>query len=82
MLPAMLDPQPGERIYDPACGSGSLRIKCAEEFGRYDYALYGPESSGSTWALAMMDMFLHDVDQPKIEWEIPFGTHFILKATT
>ncbi len=68
LLAKLLDPQPGERIYDPTCGSGSLLIKCAEEVGSEDYALYGQESNGSTWALAMMNMFLHDVNQPRIEW--------------
>jgi type I restriction enzyme M protein len=68
LLARLLDPVPGERVYDPACGSGSLLIKCAEEVGSDDYALYGQESNGSTWALAMMNMFLHDVNQPKIEW--------------
>ncbi len=68
LLAKLLDPQPGERIYDPACGSGSLLIKCAEEVDSEDYALYGQESNGSTWALAMMNMFLHDVNQPRIEW--------------
>lgn len=68
LLAMLLDPQPGERIYDPACGSGSLLIKCAEEVGSNDYALYGQESNGSTWALAMMNMFLHNVNQPQIKW--------------
>ena len=68
LLAKLLDPQPGERIYDPTCGSGSLLIRCAEEVGDPDYALYGQEANGSTWALAMMNMFLHDVNQPKIEW--------------
>jgi len=68
LLAQLLDPQPGERICDPACGSGSLLIKCAEEVGSNDYALYGQESNGSTWALAMMNMFLHEVNQPRIEW--------------
>ena len=69
LLAMLLDPQPGERIYDPTCGSGSLLIKCAEEVDGDDYALYGQESNGSTWALAMMNMFLHDVSQPHIAWE-------------
>ena len=68
LLAKLLAPQPGERIYDPACGSGSLLIKCAEEVGSDNYALYGQESNGSTWALAMMNMFLHNVNQPKIDW--------------
>lgn len=68
LLAKLLAPQPGERIYDPACGSGSLLIKCAEEVGSDDYALYGQENNGSTWALAMMNMFLHDINKPRIEW--------------
>lgn len=34
LLARLLDPQPGERICDPACGSGSLLIKCAKQVGR------------------------------------------------
>ncbi len=68
LLAKLLAPQPGERIYDPACGSGSLLIKCAEEVGGKDYAIYGQENNGSTWALAMMNMFLHDINQPDIRW--------------
>jgi type I restriction enzyme M protein len=68
LLARLLDPQPGERIYDPACGSGSLLIKCAEQVQGDNYAVYGQESNGSTWALAMMNMFLHRVNQPRIEW--------------
>ncbi len=68
LLAKLLAPRPGERIYDPACGSGSLLIKCAEEVGSDDYALYGQENNGSTWALAMMNMFLHNANQPKIAW--------------
>lgn len=68
LLAKLLAPKPGERIYDPACGSGSLLIKCAEEVGSSDYAIYGQENNGSTWALAMMNMFLHDITRPRIEW--------------
>jgi type I restriction enzyme M protein len=68
LLAKLLAPKPGERIYDPACGSGSLLIKCTEEVGSNDYAVYGQENNGSTWALAMMNMFLHDINQPDIKW--------------
>ncbi|MEW5871782.1 MAG: type I restriction-modification system subunit M [Chloroflexota bacterium] len=68
LLARLLAPRPGERICDPACGSGSLLIKCAAQVGSGDYALYGQESNGSTWALAMMNMFLHNVNQPRIAW--------------
>src|SRR6185437_9295018 len=54
LLAALLDPQPGERICDPSCGSGSLLIKCARHVGSSNFSLYGQESNGSTWALAKM----------------------------
>ncbi len=68
LLAALVDPQPGERICDPACGSGSLLIKCAKHVGTDDYALYGQENNGSTWALAMMNMFLHNVTSARVDW--------------
>jgi type I restriction enzyme M protein len=68
LLARLLDPQPGDRICDPACGSGSLLIQCARQVGSSDFALYGQESNGSTWALAKMNMFLHGIDGAQIEW--------------
>jgi type I restriction enzyme M protein len=68
LLAALLDPQPGERICDPACGSGSLLIKCARHVGSSNFSLFGQESNGSTWALAKMNMFLHGVDTARLEW--------------
>jgi len=68
LLARLVAPQPGDRIADPACGSGSLLIRCANEVGSGDYALYGQESNGSTWALAKMNMFLHDVTSARVEW--------------
>ena len=68
LLAELLDPQPGERICDPACGSGSLLIKCARHVGENNFSLFGQESNGSTWALAKMNMFLHDIDYARIEW--------------
>lgn len=71
LMARLVDPQPGERIYDPTCGSASLLIKCAQwvqRQGSRDYAIYGQEQNGSTFALARMNMFLHDVDDARIEW--------------
>ncbi|MFQ5640923.1 MAG: type I restriction-modification system subunit M, partial [bacterium] len=60
--------KPGARIGDPTCGSGSLLIKAAREVGSDNFALYGQESNGSTWALAVMNMFLHGIDNAAIRW--------------
>ncbi|ADY26635.1 type I restriction-modification system, M subunit [Deinococcus proteolyticus MRP] len=71
LMARLTAPQPGERIYDPTCGSGSLLIKCAQNVqaqGSQNYAIYGQEQNGSTYALARMNMFLHGVDDARIEW--------------
>ena len=72
LLAELLDPQPGDRICDPACGSGSLLL----EFGKKvitnhkseEYALYGQEVLGGIWSIAKMNMLLHGEVNHKIEW--------------
>jgi len=68
LLAKLLDPQPGSTICDPACGSGSLLVRVAQEVGSSDFSLYGMEVNGSTWALCRMNMFLHAMDHARIEW--------------
>lgn len=72
LISDLLDPQAGDSICDPACGSGSLLMKCGRKVvsnhGSKQYALYGQEAIGSTWSLAKMNMFLHGEDNHKIEW--------------
>ena len=68
LLAKLLDPQPGNRLCDPTCGSGSLLIKMGREVGSNNFSLYGQENNGSTWALARMNMFLHEFDNATIEW--------------
>ncbi|RRS09184.1 type I restriction-modification system subunit M [Pseudoalteromonas sp. J010] len=72
LLAAILEPKEGDEICDPACGSGSLLMKCGamvrKNSGSKKYALYGQEAIGSTWALAKMNMFLHGEDNHRIEW--------------
>lgn len=68
LLAKLLQPKSGNRICDPTCGSGSLLICVADEVGDRNFALYGQESNGSTWALCRMNMFLHGKDSARIEW--------------
>lgn len=68
LLARLLDPQPGAKICDPACGSGSLLIHTGLQVGAKNFALHGQESNGSTWALCRMNMFLHGMDSARIEW--------------
>lgn len=68
LVAKLAGPKPGNRICDPACGAGGLLIQAAREVGTRDYALFGQESNGSTWALCRMNMFLHSADSARIEW--------------
>lgn len=60
--------KPGSRICDPTCGSGSLLIKAWKEVWSNDFALFWQEANGNTWALAIMNMFLHWYDNSTIRW--------------
>jgi type I restriction enzyme M protein len=72
LIANLVAPQEGDEICDPACGSGSLLMKCGrkvtEHYGSKKFALFGQEAIGSTWALAKMNMFLHGEDNHRIEW--------------
>lgn len=68
LLAKLIEPKEGDKIYDPTCGSGSLLIKARQEISGANFALYGQEVNGGTWALAKMNMFLHGIAQSYIEW--------------
>ena len=53
------DTRPAHTVYDPTCGSGSLLLKAAAEAPN-GITIYGQEMDNATWALARMNMILHD----------------------
>lgn len=68
LLARLVKPKENDRIYDPTCGSGSLLLKVARQVPNQKVAIYGQERNGSTHSLAVMNMFLHGIDDAKIEW--------------
>ncbi len=71
LIAELVDPQEGDEICDPTCGSASLLMKCGQQVrakGSKRYALFGQEAIGSTWALAKMNLFLHGEDNHRVEW--------------
>jgi type I restriction enzyme M protein len=71
LMTMIMDPQPGESVYDPTCGSGGLLLNCAlhlkEEGKEYrTLKLYGQEINLLTSAIARMNMFLHGIEEFKI----------------
>jgi type I restriction enzyme M protein len=81
VMARIMDPEPGMEIYDPCCGSAGLLIKCdlvlQEKMNlrsRKTFAparLYGQENEPGTWAMANMNMIIHDM-----EGEIQIGDTF------
>jgi type I restriction enzyme M protein len=78
LMAKLLDPQPGMTVYDPACGSGGLLIKChlqlVENQGVNENGhkvlpptlaplqVYGQEINPTTFAMARMNAFIHDIE--------------------
>lgn len=64
----LANPKSGDRICDPACGSGSLLLRAGEEVDDGNYQLFGQESNGQTRSLARLNMLLHKQDGARIDW--------------
>ena len=72
VMARIMDPDPGMAIYDPCCGSAGLLIKCQLVLeAKMDQAdterfsplhLFGQEFIGNTWAMANMNMIIHDME--------------------
>lgn len=68
LMTKIMDPQPGESVYDPTCGSGGLLLNCAlhlrDEGKEYrNLKLYGQEINLITSAIARMNMFMHGIEE-------------------
>ncbi|WP_295435618.1 class I SAM-dependent DNA methyltransferase [uncultured Thiodictyon sp.] len=72
LMTQMLQPQPGERIYDPTCGTGGMllsalaQVKCAGGEPR-TLRLYGQERNHMTASIARMNLVLHGVEDFDIQ---------------
>ncbi|WP_340695724.1 N-6 DNA methylase [Hydrogenobacter thermophilus] len=70
MMAYLIDPQPGEEVYDPCCGSGGLLIKChlrfKERYGNNPHIaplkFYGQEINHITYAMAKMNVFIYNME--------------------
>lgn len=71
LMTLIVDPKPGESVYDPTCGSGGLLLNCVnrlKESGK-EYRtmkLFGQEINMMTSSIARMNMFLHGIEDFQI----------------
>lgn len=72
LIARLMQPQSGESVCDPCCGSGTLLLTCrrfaCESSGRDDIHLFGQEKSGSAWTLAKINMVLHGEARAHLAW--------------
>ncbi|KAA0255651.1 MAG: helix-turn-helix domain-containing protein [Acidobacteria bacterium] len=68
LIAHLVEPKQGEEVYDYACGSAGLLIKCElhllqrEKSVKRPLKLHGQELTGSSFAIARMNMVLHDME--------------------
>ena len=69
LMAKIMAPEPGLTIYDPCCGSAGLLIKCelvmgenGKPAGQAPLRLFGQEYTANTWAMANMNMIIHDME--------------------
>ena len=69
IMSRVLQPEPGMTVYDPCCGSGGLLVKLeiamenrAKTKKPAPLNLYGQEYIADTWAMANMNMIIHDME--------------------
>ncbi|EMM5785294.1 type I restriction-modification system subunit M [Pseudomonas aeruginosa] len=60
------------KIYDPACGSGSLLLQAKKQFDEHiiEDGFYGQEINHTTYNLARMNMFLHNINYDKFNIQL------------
>jgi len=68
LMVEILDPKPGQSVYDPCCGSGGMLIisllHVAEKYGEEETRrlfLYGQERSPEIYAICQMNLMIHDI---------------------
>ena len=66
LMTLILDPQPGESVYDPTCGTGGMLLSAAVELKRQgkehrNLKLYGQELNLMSSSIARMNLFLHGI---------------------
>ncbi|HCM1417521.1 TPA: type I restriction-modification system subunit M [Vibrio parahaemolyticus] len=60
------------KIYDPACGSGSLLLQAQKHFDNHiiEEGFFGQELNHTTYNLARMNMFLHNINYDKFDIQL------------
>lgn len=71
LMGLIIDAQPGDSIYDPACGTGGMLLECINHVkeSKNDYRtlkIYGQEKNLTTSTIARMNMFLHGIEDFQI----------------
>jgi type I restriction enzyme M protein len=74
----MVDPKPGERVLDPACGTGGFltstvehlrtRLKTIDELKKLENNIHGMELKPLPFMLSVTNLILHDLETPNVDY--------------
>jgi type I restriction enzyme M protein len=85
LMTLMLEPEPGESVYDPTCGTGGMLISAAAELKRQGrewraLRLYGQEMNHGTSSIARMNLCLHGIEDGHIAHGDTLASPYFLDA--
>ncbi|MEU1826152.1 N-6 DNA methylase [Streptomyces abikoensis] len=68
MMVRLVDPQPGDTVYDPCSGSGGMLIAAKEHVEEHggdpqELSVNGQDKNGPSWSMASMNMVLHGIHE-------------------
>ena len=84
LMSKLLDPQPGESVYDPTCGTGGMLLECVNHLKKRgkeyrNVLLFGQEKNIITSTIARMNMLLHGFEDAKIGRDDTLSNPLFLK---
>jgi len=72
----LIDPKPGQSVYDPTCGSGGMLLESCKHIAKQEngkllndipnVSIFGQEKNLGTWAIAKLNVYLHNLNEPSI----------------
>jgi type I restriction enzyme M protein len=88
LIAHLVEPRQGESVYDPCCGSGGLLVKCELALAQREkplerpLRLFGQELTGSSFAIARMNMVIHDMQGEIVRGNTMTNPKFLADGST
>lgn len=78
LMVALTAPAVKERIYDPVCGTGGFLLAAAGRIQGTNFSLFGQENNREVWALAKMNLLVHELDDAVLSCDDAFESPLLV----